>query len=135
MPDVNLSLPGSARFGSSLFIRDNILLVGAPGENGKGAVYDFRSRNLTDYQLAWHLAETSPHTGKHVRFSNLPASADFGDSLAFSVGKLAIGAPGENNGQGRVYILAAEADRWASTSQLNSIFDRGGNLPTELSII
>jgi hypothetical protein len=89
-----------AQFGSSLDIRGDIIAVGAPGWDGKGAVHIFQ-RNQGGANNWGHIRQISP--------AALAAGDEFGSALALGDDLLAVGAPSRNapaaNDAGRVFVF------------------------------
>tara|TARA_Y100000389_G_scaffold112868_2_gene110006 strand:- start:4960 stop:6174 length:1215 start_codon:yes stop_codon:yes gene_type:complete len=75
-------------FGFSLSLKDNMLAVGAPGENSNGKTYLFYSNN------EWDNIETHTITNNNK----------FGFSVCLTNKSLIVGAPGENGNAGSTYI-------------------------------
>ena len=124
------SLQAGDRFGASLFVRDNMLLVGAPGQ-GSGAVYHFtKSGSDFNYELSWHIASSSSYAAnKRLIIAGL--NTGFGAGVNYSAGKLAISSTG---GQGRIYVLqqvtASDKDSW-DIANSDEIYDQGSGASSQ----
>lgn len=106
------NLHANARFGSSVAMSNDLLVVGAPSEdvNGQGshgAVYVFR---LMNNQWSQH-AKLLPN---EVVSMNDPFN--FGRSVAVSNNRILVGAPGKDNGsytnQGAAYLFLHNGSNW-----------------------
>ncbi len=92
-----LSAPSAQLFGSALDVEGDLAAIGAPGNGsmapGAGAVYVYvRSAG------SWQLLE--------ILFAPDAAALDgFGSSISLSMGRLAVGAPGDDSGAGSVYTF------------------------------
>lgn len=97
---------GGAQFGSAITLAGNIVLIGAPGESGGGAVYVFtRGANET-----WSAVGTLPVQG-------LVAGDRFGAALAVDGNRVVVGAP-SRKAKGAVYIFRREANgSWTQESE------------------
>ena len=102
--DMTLTGIGSAseRFGSSVAVDGDFVVVGAPaakfsGKSDAGAAYLFQRSAVSDWQLIAHLRAPSPAEGDR-----------FGAAVAISGGVIAVGAPfndGVRRDQGAVYVF------------------------------
>ncbi len=96
-------------FGQSFTVAGSMLLVGAPGQSGgKGAAYIF---------------ERDAASGGWMETARLTLSDDtppgqFGSAVAFDGETAVIGAAGENEQTGAVYVFSKDGDTWAETAQL-----------------
>ncbi|MEC9440374.1 MAG: hypothetical protein VYE40_04625 [Myxococcota bacterium] len=117
--EVAISSPKTdlAEFGAALLLRDNMLVVGAPGENANtGAVYIFERAPDTKIWKQTH----------RLTSSSMQGGAEFGTSLAFDGQTLFVGEPGFNLGgqteAGAVvlFVLSPMNGQWVQTSRLQA---------------
>ena len=110
------SLESGDKFGSSLALSGDRLVVGAPGDDGhsganSGAAYVFK---LTDTDENWVLEREIADTS--TGFTVLESGDRFGHSLALDGRWLAIGGPGADgssrNDTGAVYIFKKTRSTW-----------------------
>ena len=102
--------PGG-RFGSSVALRDNTFVVGAPGRLGgddPGAAYVFirpDDRWGSEYKVTYNVKLTMPDGAVDGRF---------GYSVAVSGDTVVVGAPGKENGggTGAVYVYTKPESGW-----------------------
>ncbi|HIF06131.1 MAG TPA: choice-of-anchor B family protein [Gemmatimonadetes bacterium] len=104
------------RFGSALAIRENEMLVGAPGtDQGRGGIHRF-VRNRSDD--IWQAVEIFSVQGSEPGF-------DLGSTVAIGGNVAVAGAPGADGGNGRAAVFSRPANgRWGEGEWLS--------LPTEL---
>ncbi len=104
------------RFGSALAIRENEMLVGAPGtDQGRGGIHRF-VRNRSDD--IWQAVEIFSVQGSEPGF-------DLGSTVAIGGNVAVAGALGADGGSGRVAVFSRPANgRWGEGEWLS--------LPTEL---
>ena len=106
------------RFGSSVAISGNTLVVGAPyatvgGVSDRGAAYVF-----TEPTSGWagHVTESAKLTA-----SDGAAGDQFGSSVSISGNTVVVGAPdaraGSNDEQGAAYVFTEPGSGWASMTQ------------------
>jgi hypothetical protein len=111
-------------FGAAVALQGNVLLVGAPGEDGaasnSGAAYVFRRTGTTWTQEAL------------LKASNPKVTALFGSSVALDGGALVVGAWGENSGNaadpldtsasfaGAAYIFRGGTSSWTQEAYLKA---------------
>ncbi len=96
-------------FGATVFLREGILVVGAPEENGRGAVYVFES-----IDGSWtETARLSP--------SSLVAGDRFGTVVAYRGGLLVVGAPGTASERGAAYVFERLGDEWHAHEALVAV--------------
>ena len=88
---------GGAQFGSSVILSGDLALVGAPGENGGGAVYMFK--RARDGQ--WSKEGTLPAQG-------LVQNDRFGASIAIDGERVAVGAP-SRKAKGAVFVFRRDS--------------------------
>ncbi len=105
--NISLDLSKGSNFGSSIALYNNLLAVGAEGSGSthKGAAYLFyfdEGTRFNDLSLFKTLAD-----GVNVGDTQLSLSdnANFGSSIALTNKFLAIGASGENSGDGKVFLF------------------------------
>ncbi|WP_457652297.1 choice-of-anchor B family protein [Rhodocaloribacter sp.] len=109
------------RFGTSVALHGDTILVAATRHGGAGAVYVF----ARDASGVWiETAVLAPSDG---------ADGDlFGTGLAFDGGQALVGAPGKLDGAGAVYAFRA-ADGWTETGRLDaSAPGEGGGFGTRI---
>ncbi|MEP6590900.1 MAG: choice-of-anchor B family protein [Gemmatimonadota bacterium] len=108
-------LAAGDRFGTSLAVDGNVLAVGAPGRESKGAIYLFRRGS----DGGW-VADTT------VTARRVPTLAQFGGSVALSGNRLMGAAPSANQFAGMVVVFERDAKRgiWTEKSTLTG-FDVG----------
>jgi hypothetical protein len=104
----------ASRFGSSLALDDESLLVGDPLFSGnterEGAVYAFARNGKTGQ---WEANEMLRPTGDSVAF------ARFGSTLALNGDTLVVGAPTEGDGQsGAAYVFERGGGGWEATQRV-----------------
>ncbi len=127
-------------FGDSVALSGSFLVVGAPRAEGRkmvglqlqtvvraGRAYVFEVQDTVTNQ--WGLKVKLPIT----QLSNTPfgeTDGYFGQSVAFQGTQLAVGAPGENNGDGRVHVHeraeGASTVTWGRVAVVDA-----GNLPVQ----
>lgn len=101
-------LPQTARFGSALLLREDELLVGAPGPGSVGAVFSFRPGGEDG---DWRLASRLLPFGATERDG-------FGTALAYG-DELFVGSPGTNGSRGAAFGFARnDAGLWERASRL-----------------
>ncbi|WP_205720162.1 choice-of-anchor B family protein [Fodinibius halophilus] len=82
-------------FGSSLVATENRILIGAPQQNDeRGVAYVFEKENDNTWTEVAQIA-----------LSDTSAGGGFGNSIALHKNRAFIGAPGENEGLGAVYVF------------------------------
>jgi hypothetical protein len=96
-PELNCSAQDNDYCGSAVVISGTTAFVGAPGQSvgsnyQQGEVFEF---SLSDG--SWYLAQT-------IKYFEGEAQDDFGSSLAFSGSTLVVGAPGDEDGDGEVFM-------------------------------
>ncbi|KAA3614975.1 MAG: T9SS C-terminal target domain-containing protein [Calditrichaeota bacterium] len=106
------------RFGGSVSISGNNVIVGAVGEDaggaGAGAAYVFnRNQGGTD-----NWGQVSKLTA-----SDAAASDEFGYSVSINGDYALVGAPGENTETGAAYAFLRSGSSWSQTSKSVSLFD------------
>ncbi|MBV5304948.1 MAG: hypothetical protein JZU70_12255, partial [Chlorobium sp.] len=105
-------------FGSSVAISGDVLMVGAPQDNSlganAGAVYIFQ-RSGADW---WQAAK--------LKASDGAANDSFGTAVAVSGVTALVGAPGDDNGAGAVYVFQYGANAWAQKAKFMAS-DRAAN--------
>lgn len=109
----------SGRFGASLDVGWDVLVIGAPGQNGKGAAYLF-GRSGTQF------VERSKHTA-----SDGAAGDEYGFSVAADYWYITIGAPGDNDlgaDSGSVYVYDGTPDPWSLRTKLTASNGAAGDL-------
>jgi len=99
---------GNDKFGSSVSIRGDYAIVGAPGHGDAdtGAAYVFKRDNLAWVQQA------------KLSVSHGGAGAAAGTSVAIDGDCAIVGAPGDNNHRGAVYIFRRNGTRWIEETEL-----------------
>lgn len=111
---------GAAAFGTAVALRDDLVAVGAPFEDGPGGLADVGAVYLygrnTGGADAWTLiqrfAPASPVGGER-----------FGAAVAVATDTLVVGAPGDNGGEGKVELYernAGGADAWKRVRTLTA---------------
>lgn len=106
---VNGNVDEEARFGSSITIKDDVALVGAPRQTGgSGTVFTFRNND------GWK------STGQLVAYDSGPRYG-FGASMAFVGNNAWIGAPGADGSMGALYEFSWDADSksWSGVTKLS----------------
>ena len=100
---------GAVGFGTSVAIDGDRLLVGAPRENGSGAVHEFRRRDDR-----WEHAGT-------LTAASLESSDQFGASVRLEGGRALVGAPGRDGARGAAFVFALdrETDAWRQVEELS----------------
>ena len=115
------------RFGQSVAIDGNTLVVGAPGESSdSNGVNGYQSDNSASYSGAVYIftrAGTIWSQQAYVKASNPDAGDKFGTSVAISGETIAVGAPGEASKGG---VLFAQTDNSAKKSGAVYVFARTG---------
>lgn len=127
---VHDELTGGARFGTSLAIQDDVMLVGASRQNaGSGAVFAF----TYDEELeTWAPSTTlAPFDGSD--------RSRFGTALAFDGTNAWVGAPNADGRRGAAYRYTYDEDRWTSAervfvSDVESGYRLGSTLAANTSI-
>lgn len=105
--------PGQESFGCSLAIEGEVLVVGARTFTTKGLLIG-----------AAYIHEWSAEAGGWIRRPRLtppqggPANS-FGEAVAVSRGRVAVGAPGESPG-GAVYVYERDGARWVQAARVQS---------------
>ncbi len=103
--------PAGDRFGHSVDMDDDVLVVGVPGDHGgvSGAAYVFE-RQSNEWQYRSLRLEPSDAT----------PGGRFGNSVAIGGDTIAVGAPGTEDGDvaGAVYVFTAPADGWTGVYDL-----------------
>jgi choice-of-anchor B domain-containing protein len=109
--------PGD-QFGAAVTVNGDLAAVGAPGRDGKGAVYLFR-RSAAG---AW-APEGPPLSGR-----NLPPNGQFGTSMLIDGNHLYVAAPNANSAAGMVVMFErdAQSGNWTEKATL-SPFELGAN--------
>ena len=92
------------RFGHSVAISGNTILIAALGDNGSGAVFVFDYDGITWNQTA-KLSETS-------------SSLLLGSSVAIDGDRAVLGVVGENNRTGAAYIFERSGSVWSEAARL-----------------
>ena len=99
--------PGSAKYGYSVDIQENRVVIGAPGDE---SIYIFE-RNDTTWVEVEKVQPNSP-----------PIDLDFGFSVALDSNTIAIGAPKDevfgNAGEGSIYIYDFDGLYWTQTTRV-----------------
>ena len=117
--DVNLDDNDS--LGSSVFLSGNMLVSGASGGNGKGAVYLFEKQTGGTWRQAHKFFDHTTLTATASRFTttktdvNLDAGDSFGTSVSLSGDMLTVGAWQDDDGgtdRGAVYLFEKEGNKW-----------------------
>jgi hypothetical protein len=107
------------RFGSSVAIHGNTILVGAPYEDdgaaNSGAVYVFEGSGST-----WDQKQK-------LKASDVAADDLFGSSVAISGSTAAIGAYAENDDEGAVYVFTRTSGNWGESVRLTDTVPRAEN--------
>jgi hypothetical protein len=105
-----------ARFGASVAVSDDRIVIGAPGEDdGAGAVYVYR-RSGTDWALEARVTAPTAHPGDA-----------FGSSIGLDHDLLAIGSPGESASAGAAYLFDRSSGSWTMRARLSSSHDDPGD--------
>lgn len=99
-----------ANFGVSVAIEGNLIVVGAPGHNnGDGRIYIFEKIAGT-WSSSYYFVDPTFASGR------------FGSSVAISGTTILVGAPEENGGEGRAYVLTPNGfgtPGWSISQTLN----------------
>ncbi|MEM1327994.1 MAG: T9SS type A sorting domain-containing protein [Bacteroidota bacterium] len=97
-------------FGISVDLENRYVLIGADGKNsGAGAVYLFENQSDSDWMFLQKLEASNPKTNSF-----------FGWSLNINFERIAIGAFGEDEQTGAVYIFNRNMDnQWQQTQRLS----------------
>lgn len=129
------SLVGNDRFGSSVSINGNYVVVGAPQTNisysADGAVFVFKRGDSNDDLFVSHSYFTSP---------NPVPNAFFGWSVSVnSNGTIAVGAKGDRAAKGSVYLFKLDVGEWNHVFTLDpddvtSSFFNDGNFGWNVAI-
>ncbi|MDR9366898.1 MAG: choice-of-anchor B family protein [Balneolaceae bacterium] len=99
------------QFGSTIEVKDNRVLIGAPGNSGgSGSVFIFQYDSYTD---SWKPG------GQLVAFDS-SSRYNFGSSIAFDNENAWVGAPGADQGLGGLYefIWNTESQTWTGVRKL-----------------
>lgn len=98
---------GTSRFGASLALAGNDLLIGAPSDSRTGMIY--RATLGADHQIA-----------SLARFSSDSAMAGstFGAQVRVSGTTLAVGMPGDAGNQGTLAVFARTGDAWRMSANI-----------------
>ncbi len=99
--------PGDG-FGGALALRQGTLAIGAPSENGGGAVYVAQRLEQGEWTAPARLADTPV----------LLSSDRLGAAVALGDRVLAIGAPGRREGDGAVLVFTAAGTTWTYRAQI-----------------
>lgn len=100
-----------AQFGSTVYLTNNRLIVGAIGENGIGAVYAFEHNGVSFFDQ------------EKITSSDGTSGDQFGTSIANLGRYLVIGAPYKDDGghaKGAVYIFRKQVSGWQEQTILQS---------------
>lgn len=99
------------RFGYSVVVSGDTVVVGAPGEAaGDGAAYVF-VRNGTNWSQQAYLRASN---------SNIIESSNFGFSVALSDDTIVVGAPGEARSAGAAYVFVRDGTSWSEQAYLKA---------------
>ena len=93
-------------FGHALAARPGVLLVGQVRESGEGTVHAFMEDGRR-----WAAAST-------LVPEDLPAGLRYGAALAIQGDVAAVGAPGDDDAAGRVYLFRATRNGWRETGMV-----------------
>ena len=96
-----INLDGFDYFGFSVFYYRDLLFVGAPGDDDggrdRGAAYVFeKGETNKDWSLELKISDNSGGS-KELNISDLVNDDDFGRSISYKDGELAVGAPGDGD--------------------------------------
>ena len=104
--------PAGDRFGHSVDMDEDLLVVGVPGDHGRvpGAAYVFVRENI---EWSYRSLRLEP--------SDATPGGRFGSSVAVGGDTIAVGAPGTEDGDaaGAVYVFTTPADGWARVYDLD----------------
>lgn len=103
----------NSRFGASVVLAENLLLVGAPGGDEGGRAYAFEYKD----DAGWVLQDT---------LSVDAAGARFGSSVSVWGERLLVGAPGASGAAGALYVFANVDGKWQESGKLVSPEEEGG---------
>jgi uncharacterized repeat protein (TIGR01451 family) len=104
----------SARFGWSVSISGETLVIGAPGAEGAGAAYVFLRSGTTWYQ--------------QQKLTAPPGALDFGRSVALSGDALVVGAPlGGAGAAGSAFVFVRSGATWSPQQELVASDAAGGD--------
>lgn len=96
---------GSEDFGWSVFIENDLALVGDPGfDGGKGIVYGYNIDPIINNFSASPAFSLAPNS--------LVAGDEFGSSIYLKEGKIMIGAPGSDGEKGAAYQYILKGTTW-----------------------
>ncbi|WP_167527983.1 Ig-like domain-containing protein [Desulfosarcina alkanivorans] len=93
-------------FGSTVAIDGDYAVVGAPNSGDTGAVYVFRKQGAT-----W-VEQCKLTAGDGARYDH------FGTAVSISGDMVVVGAPGENDNHGAVYVFRHDGSTWAHQAKL-----------------
>lgn len=102
-------------FGASVAVSDDVIVVGAPGEDGDG----FNAGdNTTTNSGAAYVFVRNPESkvwsqAAYLKAANPAASSAFGHSVSVSKKTIVIGAPGEQTNSGAAYVFTRSSFGWA----------------------
>lgn len=121
---------GSVSFGKSISIRENLMVVGDPGtDSNRGSIFIFEKESLGKWLNNHSYKEVVPD----IRSSN----QYFGYSVSVGDGFVAVGAIGENNYTGAIFIFEKdeETGEWIQSYKILASDGREGDrLGTSLSL-
>ena len=117
------------QFGESVFIGDNLVVVGAPGNNKGGSVYVFVNTHVDSNN--WEQVEKlSPNT--------LDSGDRFGKSVGLSGSSILVGAPGSgDNNEGSVYVfnrINEKTKHWEYASELKAQEEISGRFGSSIAV-
>ncbi len=103
---LNATKSAGAQYGSAIALAGDLALVGAPGEQGGGAVYVFRRAK----DGSWSSAGTLPAQG-------LGDGDHFGAAIAIDGARIAVGAPGRK-AKGAMFVFHRDSSGgWAQETE------------------
>ena len=104
-------------------LADAWVVVGAPGDNsGQGAAYLYARDAITHTQF---------NQVKKLTADDGAAGDDFGTSVYMAVDTVFVGAPGDDSGQGAVYVFQRDeggADNWGQVTKLTASDGAAGDI-------
>ena len=128
---LNINLEDNDRFGSSVSILDDVLVVGAyeddDGGLNKGAVYIFEKDSNGEWSQTLKISDNGDGAGKLD--INLNTADEFGTSISYSDDLLVVGADRDDYtgglDRGAVYIFEKDSNgEWSKTLKIS---DNGGD--------
>ena len=111
-----------SQFGLSVSLKDGVLAVGAPGTDGVGAAYVY---GHSSSEASWYLWDKlTPEDTTPNQWFGTSVSFDDSESGGMTV---AVGAPGNYNVSGVVYVYDTQSDVWSLQAKLTQPADAAGS--------